>query len=172
MKNNKLIEHATKLENTYIINFNDPQNIFNEDTEKWVARYFMSNGYEVEHINPNSSKGIGVPDLEVTKNFSKVYVEVKKNNDSLSRVQLDWFKNNPTKHKIIFNVLHERLDNSSNALWNDSVTINWTDEIISKRIECQKCNRSWNTKSKAWRVSCPSCGTKVKNNGSEMEDDK
>lgn len=28
-------------------------------------------------------------------------------------------------------------------------------------VRCAKCGWAWNTKSKAWRISCPGCGIKV-----------
>jgi len=33
----------------------------------------------------------------------------------------------------------------------------------NKKLKCQKCDYEWVTKSKLLMVSCPSCGTKVKN---------
>ena len=38
--------------------------------------------------------------------------------------------------------------------------------ILIMKIKCKKCNYEWETKSKLWTVSCPSCGTKneIKNN--------
>jgi len=36
------------------------------------------------------------------------------------------------------------------------------EEQIMKTIKCQKCGYEWETNSKMIKVSCPSCGNKVK----------
>jgi len=35
--------------------------------------------------------------------------------------------------------------------------------LIMVKIKCHKCSYEWETKSKLMMVSCPSCGSKVKN---------
>jgi DNA-directed RNA polymerase subunit RPC12/RpoP len=40
------------------------------------------------------------------------------------------------------------------------------------KVKCQKCKYEWITKSKLLKVSCPSCGSKVKNELKEDNKDK
>lgn len=39
--------------------------------------------------------------------------------------------------------------------------------MVGDCLVCQRCKWEWKTKSVAWFVSCPSCGTKVKNKKGE-----
>lgn len=34
---------------------------------------------------------------------------------------------------------------------------------VTYPMECKRCGHTWNTVSKCWQVSCPSCGLKVEN---------